>query len=310
MDCDYRPMNISALMDQALELYKVTFKSQIAFSLFIGIISFIILMPMAFGMFLVLGQLMDLFIIGSTGMLTSSLEAMLIIIVFIISIIPVYRGWMYLLDSGYILISKQAFYNESASIPFKEIFKVFLRVMSVAMAHMILFIPWLIIIGFIVYPLLYVGVYFSFEVLVLIALVYSLFYLPYSNLLALSVPVAIFEDRFFFSAVVRSFKLIKGDFWKILSARLLWMFIAFLFSYSIQSLLGVLVIVAFGNVDSAFITGFGFMQVYVFVIAAVLTAPMSGILTALIYFNQRIKIEGLDIEIGIGFLTREYEDLS
>ena len=46
------------------------------------------------------------------------------------------------------------------------------------------------------------------------------------------------------------------------------------------------------------------LQVYVSAFVSFLTAPMEGILVALIYFNQKIKKDGLDIEIGLERLTR------
>lgn len=309
MHPDFLPMNAATLMDRVFDLYKNTFKIQIAFSLIIGIISSALMMIL--GILMVLGMVI-------VAELTGDIDIVVIIIIILLGILPLALSWMYLSASGHILISKQAFYGEPVELPLRDAVRAFGRVISAAVAYILLSAPWLILLAFIIFSTYtgYGGV-FNFLymvhplVLLLIGLAYSVLYVIYSNLFALSVPVAIFERRIFFATVTRSFQLIKGDFWRILGLRLLWMFLVFLFSYSAQGLamavFGIAVAIE-GN-----IAGFGAFwaadalmsaQLFVSLLVGVLVGPMEGIMTALIYFNQKIKKDGLDIEIGISRLKR------
>jgi hypothetical protein len=216
------------------------------------------------------------------------------------------------------LLSKQAFSGEPVELPLGDTFAAFLRIMSVAFAQLILSAPWFIIFAFIIYSAAagYGSILnFFFEIhpltITLAGLAYALLYIIYSNIFALSIPAALFEKRLFFSAVVRSFQLLKGDFWRILGLRALWLFVVYIFTYSAQGL--VMAMVGFMASAAGNVADIGLLwvatsdtQLFVSLIVTVLMAPMEGIMTALIYFNQKIKKDGLDIEIGLDRLSRGY----
>jgi hypothetical protein len=119
----------------------------------------------------------------------------------------------------------------------------------------------------------------------------------YSNIYALSIPVAVFEKRSFFSAVIRSWLLLKGEFWKILGLRILWVVVIYIFMYAAQGLW--LTVSGIFYISPAFeYMGMMTSTVMVFLISF-LVGPLEGIFPAVIYFNQRIKKEGMDIELCI-----------
>ena len=312
MHPDLLPMNAAALMDRVFDLYKATFKTQIAFSLIIGTISILFM--------IILGIIMAVAIQGALGVTgAGSIDDRVIlisVIAILIGVLPLYIGWLYLSASGHILISKQAFYGEPIELPFIETLRAFLRIMSAAIAQALLSAPWLIPLGLLIYFAdAQDGFYYVIlaglhpALIVLFLLLYVILYFIYSNTFALSIPVAIFEKRLFISTILRSFVLLKGDFWRILGLRLLWAFLISLFSFSLQGmiLMIVAVLAAFsGNVLDFEATWYATMTIrfYAPLFAGVLVGPMEGIMTALIYFNQKIKKDGLDIEIGLSRLTR------
>lgn len=310
MLAEYLPMNAAALMDRVFDLYKATFKTQIAFSLIIGIISFALL--------LALGMMM-IFSVGIAAGLTGEINEqniLIIVLIALIGILPLYIGWLYLSSSGHILISKQAFYGEPIGLPFVDAIKVFFRVISAGAAQLILSSPWLAILGFLIYSaasgyddILEFLIDIHPVTLIVGGFVYVALYVVYSNIFALSVPVAIFEKRLFFTTITRSMQLLKGDFMRVLGLRLLWAVLIYLFSYSAQSLVVLLVaaLTAFAGhvIDLGYIwIATGPLQFYVSLFITILVGPMEGIMTALIYFNQKIKKDGLDIEIGLSRLSR------
>jgi len=310
---NYLPMNAAALMDRVFDLYKATFKMQIAFSLIIGIISFILMMILGIAMVVV--TIGAIGITAGVGGVADEYAAVLMAVTLVLlGMLPLYMAWIYLSASGHILISKQAFYGEVPRLPFRELFSAFLRIMSAGLAQIILSLPWVAVIGVMIYFAV-AGYGDAFEfifmippwVLVVGSIIYALLYIVYSNIFALSIPAALFEGRVFFGSIVRSLQLMRGDFWRILGLRLLWALLVFLFSYSAQGLVvgvvGILAhsagtVLAFAELWAAT----GILQFYASLAVSILVGPMEGIMTALIYFNQRIKKDGLDIEIGLSQL--------
>lgn len=309
---DYGVMNAAALMDRVFELYRDTFKTQIAFSLIIGIISFIMMIALGVALALVVG-----IAVGIGGNFDEQFILVAVLLV-LAGILPLYMGWMYLSSSGHILLSKQAFYGEPIELPFRDVFAAFLRIMSAGVAQILLSVPWILLLVFVIYSTAagYVDFFQFFAmmhplVLILAGFAYAVLYVIYSNVFALSIPVAIFEGRYFLSTVRRSFQLIRGDFWRVLGIRMLWAFLVFLFSYSAQGLIVFVVgMIAFSGgavVDLGDLwLATGALQFYISLFVGILIGPMEGIMTALIYFNQKIKKDGLDIEIGLNRLGRGY----
>jgi len=317
MHRDYLPMNAAALMDRVFDLYKATFKVQIAFSIAIGIISIMLIMVLGVALAFVVGAIVTSAAATTVyGFYDYESLILSIVIIMLVLLLPLYLVWIFLSSSGHIIISKQAFYREHIAFPIEETLSAFFRVMSAALVQVILSLPWLLLLGLVIFFAAsgFVDIY-DFLVaippltIVLASLIFLLLYVVYSNIFALSVPVAIFEKRLFFTTITRSVQLLKGNFWKVLGIRLLWAFLVFLISYSAQSLM-IIILAAIaalaGNViefaELWFATSS--LQIYVSLIVGVLVGPMEGIMTALIYFNQKIKKDGLDIEIGLHRLSR------
>ncbi|MCL2016054.1 MAG: hypothetical protein FWG68_07410 [Defluviitaleaceae bacterium] len=310
MKLEYLPMNAAALMDRVFDLYKATFKIQIAFSVILGIISFVLL----FGVITIFAVTLASAMIGMGDVDDNTI--FVIVIVFGAVILPLIVAWTYFSSSGHILIAKQAFYKEIPQLPFAATFQALGRVITVALAHLILSLPWLIILGLLIYSFTtgFDVLFFITEeplLFFLFTLIYAVVYVIYSNIFALSVPVAIFDKRLFFASVKESWRLIKGDFWRILGIRLLWLVLVQLLSFSAQGLFSTIILLVTAFAESAVdISGIWVMVVagqlpfWISTIITLLVAPMEGIMTATIYFNQKIKKDALDISIGLELLSR------
>lgn len=301
---EYNPMNAAELMDGVFDVYKRSFVKQLAFSALVGVISFILMVVLGFiAAMAVILPMIDAPDDAFVGMIVSILAAML----------PVYWIWTATADAGHILLSKQAFYRQPVRVPVKKLPGIVLRVLTASLAQMLLSIPWLVLIGLSVYALSRssgynmsdmssVMIFLSSYGWVVITIIAAFVYVVYSNVFALAVPVAVFEHRFFWGTITRSWQLVKGEFWKILGVRILWSVVVYLFSYSAQGVWAVIqaVLVAGAAESPMLVTTIGtLLQSFVTLLIGFIMGPLGGILTALIYFNQRIKKEGLDIEIGL-----------
>jgi hypothetical protein len=129
----------------------------------------------------------------------------------------------------------------------------------------------------------------------------------FTNIFSLSVAVAVFERRYFFGTIARSWELVKPEFWRILGVRTIWIFVTSAISISSSgvfslammawTLLSDFMPIGVGIIGSLFL-----MLITNFIgpaVIALITMPLDGILQALIYFNRRIKSEGLDLEIRL-----------
>jgi hypothetical protein len=232
-----------------------------------------------------------------------------IVIVIAAVIIPLVLLWTAAAESGHILLSKQAFCGQQVKLLVRHLPKAVLRVISASLTQIVLTLPFLVLFGFCIFYLLEPGLtsgiftFLNFPVFVWIIIVAAglVAYIIFSNIFFLAIPAAVFEKRFFFGTVIRSWQLIKGEFWKILGLRVLWLVIVALVSYSAQGIWGILsgvfdlapFLISAGNVISS----------VAYMLIAFVTGPLGGIFSALIYFNQRIKKEGYGIELGIERLS-------
>ncbi|MCL1988471.1 MAG: hypothetical protein FWG64_10970 [Firmicutes bacterium] len=314
MKLDYLPMNAAALMDKVFEMYKATFKIQIAFSIIVGIVSAVL----AFVLVIIFaGSIFATGAFEAPG--SDDTAAVIIAFMFLALMLPLILAWAYFSATGHIIITKQAFYKEVPYLPFWVTFKAFGRVITAVLAQIILSLPWIAIIVGIVFVLTndVQNLYFLLmveqpELLLIFIVVYSLLYVVYSNIFALAVPIAIFDGNLFFSSIKESFRLIKENFWRILGIRILWLIMIQLISYSAQGF--VLTVTALitailgtaADVEGVLmaVSATTSAQFYLSLIIGVLVGPLDGIMTAAIYFNQKIKKDGLDISVRLNLLSR------
>ncbi|MCL1842267.1 MAG: hypothetical protein FWF79_00460 [Defluviitaleaceae bacterium] len=306
MNREHFPMNAAELMDNVVVILKKSFWMQIAYAGIVYMLAFV-------GVFVVLMLFAAVFMVSVATAGYPGSYAM--IIVAGLAILPLFMIWQAFSSAGHILLSRQAFYGFKVSISHMGIFKVLFRVISSVIAQIILFIPFVIVsIG----AVIFMGMLFEnmgtvmgqLPVIIFILAIFSLLlfgFLIYSNIFALSIAVAAFERRYFFDTITRSFQLIKSDFWRVLGVRSIWYIIVLGFSFSAQGVFSLLTVgwgFLAGSVPSGLLILVGvFISIFAGfvgpIIVSLVVAPLDGIMQSLIYFNQRMKTEGFDLELRI-----------
>lgn len=123
---------------------------------------------------------------------------------------------------------------------------------------------------------------------------------------SLSSPALMLERQGVLKSMARSVKLVRGSWWRILGIQLLTMILVYIVSSIIQVPFMVVGILAGGDGLSALASGdqagLGWTYLIVIGIGAVIgstiTFPINAGVTALLYMDQRIRREALDIELA------------
>ena len=306
-------MNMAGVFDRVMDVYAKSFGKQMAFSAIAGILSSIVF-SMA-GAILAALIFLILFVTassGGTGWFSGILSVGIAIVFFSL--------WFALFNAGAVLLSKTAFYGDKIKLPINELPKAMLRVCTAFLAQILVFIPVVLGAGFLYSRVVSrvlgnlnnnytVSIIITFFIIALIALV---IYLMLENIFAVTMAVAAFEGRWFFGAVVRSWELIKYDFWKVLITRFLWFIAICCMFYAAYGVLFLFMMLNYWLMDTFgawAINTLEILAISIFsitsVIIAFLALPLNGILQSVIYYNQRIKHEGLDIEVMIEKAERE-----
>ena len=308
------PMNVAQMMDRAVEAYRRSFWRQLAYAAVVGVVFFVVM--------IIVGIVVAVVLIAGTfdG---DNIAGMLVIILAVF--LPLILLWMGISSAGHILFTRQALIGHLVYLPKLKIHLLAFRALSAIIAQAIVFLP---IAVFLIY-LFWTSIVFFIDAffltdfsamgLLLIMLVSSLIaiaFLLIENMFALSVTVAMFERRLFFGALLRSWELVRDDFFKIFATRVLWYLVGVGFALAAQGLLflfGMLMGFLVGAVHPALsilLIPVGFIAMIFPIFVSFAQMPMDGIMRAVIYFNQRIKKEGLDIELKLHMMwqRQRYND--
>ena len=308
MNNELYPMNTAELMDRAVHVYKKSFGKQLAFAAIFGVISylasiFLLIILIAFGATFAVFATAPLFdtTVGGGAVLGMILLGLAIIL-------PFAFLWYAVSSAGHIVIAGPAFFGYSAKIPVGQLPRIACRIFGALIAQAIASLPF---VGLVV-----LGAWSGFAgfmmynapwILVLLSLILVVAFLVYLNVFSLAVAVAVFERKTFFNALGRSWQLIRGEFWKVAGTRLIWTLVVIVIGMSLSgglALVNVLVTLLVTTLDlgmaGIMIATITSMIVGLLSIAtAFLVAPLSGVFYTTLYFNQRIKKEGFDIEVRL-----------
>jgi len=305
---DFSPMNAAEMLDRVFDVYKKSFWKQMGYAAIVGMVSSSAMAFFIWGFaMLIMGVTFSaVFFFGG------NLAVGIMVLVSALVILPFIFLWMGAVSTGSILLSRQAFLGYKIKLPTYRLINVIGRSASAAAAQFIVMVPYIAVVGGFLYVFFrfapYVDVvwmmrvYYVFSALLILAALVGLFI--YTHIFSLAVAVAVNERVLFFNAIRRSITLVKPDFWRLLGVRTIWVFIIGAISLSTQGVVSMvpILIEAFIGGTHALMPLTLFLQVVVMLFSVILTfalMPLDGILVAMIYFNQRIKYEGLDIEIGI-----------
>ena len=301
---EYGRMNTAELLDTVFELYKKTFWRQMVRAMIFGIPAYIALIAVSiFGAVLLNA--------AGSGKIFGGFAAILIVFVLLILI------WDALSFGGNISLTKQAFYGKKVSLDvmFSDIRKNFIKMFSAVAAIFLLAFPPLAIAA-LFFSRVFRSVNFSsfpdISLTMFIAAAAVVVFIAYAatavfdTLVSSAAASAAAEKKYFFSAVARSVRLIRGDFLTVCGTFMLWRLILGLLNYSVTAV--------YFLATGSFAAGVNFFAEFnargaltdlignnfYFLLISLILSPLGGILKTVIYFNQRIKKEGFDIEIELG----------
>jgi len=313
MNTKYYPMNSAEVLDQVLDLYKKSFLKQVGISVIFSIIFSVVLY-----IFIIVGAIgamsMAFGAVAQGALAPGGFVAISVFILLFFLAISMYSA---LLSTGNALITKKTFLGEPCDLGkvLGETFKKIWIATSAVIANMVALLPLIIVLGVFIFlyaimlggfidagmnvmPIVILSI---FLILVVIA-----FFILYSTITMLSVSVAIFEGRWFFSALMRGFSLAQPDFLKLMGIVAVWFIVTYALSYSISTLfdVGSFLAMSFLPADTAVIVSMIAWAVGIIIslVTSVLLAPLSGIFYTTVYMNQRFKHEGLDIELNLNAL--------
>ncbi|MCL2372792.1 MAG: hypothetical protein FWC78_05260 [Defluviitaleaceae bacterium] len=300
-------MNTAEVLDCAVDVYKRSFWKQIAFSAVISVISF-------FGAgFLAILVVVGVAVVATVGVINPD-GAGFVAVVFA-GVVVFTLLWQWLISIGHIIMAKSTFFGEGRSFLVENFVKAIPRVVSVLVAQALVLLPYVIVCFYVVWEMALfldrAGFYAAssvvlFGVLIfVVALIFLFGFFVLVHMMGLAVAVSVFEKRLFFGAIGRALQLISGRFWLIFAARVVWGLITFVVGYSVMAIVffAIFVVTYLGDSSSVvFVVASGLITVLMYLmlmVTSLVAMPMEGIFNAIIYFNQRIKNEGLDIELEL-----------
>ena len=291
------PMGMSEIYDRSIHLYKQSFASHMAYSAIIAGIAMAgnIFVFMFMGMFFAFTSLL-----GAAALVFISALIATAGVAVVISI----------LSAGPMIISRQAFYGHRQVSLMRYLPAAIGRVSLTVVAIIIMCLPFGLAAYFVVVNYSNINIISPWLTFILFCILLIAFII-YINIFSLSIAVSVFERSMFFSSIVRSLKLLRGSFWKILFARIMWIITTFLLTYVLQSVfyIAIALIAEFSGINETTGIVLGLIAVAAMGISSLAAyfvfIPLDGTFHALLYLNQRLKNEGLDIEIKLERLTHD-----
>ena len=299
------PMNVAQMMDRAVEAYKRSFWKQLAYAAVVAVVFFVA----AFIVGIVVVAVLLAGVLGGDDIVG-------VLVVLIAVFLPLMLLWMGVSSAGHILFTRQALVGHLVQLPKLKILPLAFRALTAIIAQVLVFMPIAVFLIYLFWTsiVFFVDAFFlagfnamamGFVLILAVSTLVAVVFLLVENMFALAVTVAMFERRLFFGSLFRSWELVRDDYFKIFATRVLWYLVGVGFALAAQGLMflfwtfmGVLV----GTAHPAFsvlMVPIGMFSTIFPIFVSFAQMPMDGIMRAVIYFNQRIKKEGLDIEFKL-----------
>lgn len=312
------PMNAAELMDRAVHVYKKSFGKQLAFSAIFGVITYVASVILSFIFLFVIGALAGFAFFSAfspifgTSVVHTGGAILATMLLLLIVVMPFVFLWYAISSAGHCVISGPVFFGFKSRLPLKQLPRMVGRIFSALIAQALASLPF---IG--VAVLFVISGIFEFLIarapwfFALINFVFLVLLMIYLNVFSLSISVAVFEKKTFFNTLIRSWELIRGEFWKIAGMRLVWVLsvvVIYIALYGVLALITILVSFIITTLDmsvaGAAIIGITYLiAMFASIAITFIIMPLDGVFAATLYFNQRIKKEGLDIEARLGKLS-------
>jgi hypothetical protein len=312
-------MSLTEIMDKSIEVLRKYIKTIVTFNLAYGALSLI----GVFG-FVIVGGILTAIALG--------LKLSIVVIVIIFSILGIALFTLIrTFNIGLIKISSQEFLDEkiyaseAVGISFNKIFKV----LGVILVEALLFLPVLAvfaIIGYLIYnrfqeSMIFLGMYDKSEIgliilIVIIILLGILSVIAYVTIFSFSFHAIAIENKGVFSALKRSYTLVKGNYFKILGCTILFTLTIYAITNSLQSFIGMLSSIIylglkFLNAQQDLLSFatmvYSFSRGPISILSWLVISPLGTIMMTYLYYNQRFEKEGYDISLKLSRILKEEE---
>ncbi|WP_352419006.1 glycerophosphoryl diester phosphodiesterase membrane domain-containing protein [Proteiniborus sp.] len=307
----YRVMSIAQMLDKAIYLHKKTIGTSALYLFVMSILIAVVGIIFSFIIILPFSVLMTRNIFLGYGTFESGYSMSILMLTLII--VALFYSLESIKQSGIITIGSKEFLGNKVDISdaIMSAFKNILRVLSVIIAGVILFLPVFLVYGWIIISILSdyrYGLSLSNPGIILVSIIFMIAFIYFLTIHAFSIQVAILEKNYFFKALKRSRALVKGRFWKIfgcfISSSLTLAFIN-ISIYAIFALIGGIIYAVLGssNIQSEVMATLlmigNIVRIPLQMLVSYFVSPISGIFATILYYNTRFKKEGYDIELNI-----------
>ncbi|MDR3239783.1 MAG: hypothetical protein LBT44_06815 [Clostridiales bacterium] len=313
-------LNAAELLDRVFELYKESFWQQLGITLSVNVIASAVFMAVLFtASFLAALYIPSITSFSGNGFSAEMAPLFLALILLAAFLLFFIALWTVFYQSAGMIVIRQVFYHQKPDLglALKGAFRSLPRLATLVAAGFIISIPFFGLIGASVYAwarffisggwletaetiLLSPTYLFVFSAFLIFAALVSLIVYNYFTL---AIPVTLFNRKYFFSAFVNSTRLIKGRFWKIAGIRVVFAGVIY---YITNGLTLLFYLLAWMFPSAVYLAASAsILQITLSMALSTLTAPLGSILTALLYFNQKVEKEGLDIDYGLALAEQQ-----
>jgi len=312
-------MSLTEIMDGSIEILKKYIKTIVTFNLAYGALSFM----GVFG-FIIIGGILTGIALGL------NLSPVLIGIVFFILSLGIFT-YIMCFKIGLIKISSQEFLEERvyASEAIGDSFKKIFKVLGVLFIEALIFLPVagvFAFIGYLIYgklqqSMVLYGMYDKSEtgliiLIIVVVLLAIISVLAYATIFSFSFHVMAIENKGVVASLKRSYRLVKGDYLKILGCTILFSLTIYAITYSLQSFLGIVasiiyIILKFLNVQQNLLNfatmAYSFSRWPISILSWLVISPLGTIMITQLYYSQRFKKEGYDITLKLNKIQKREE---
>jgi len=305
-------MSISEILDKAFDIHKKNIGTSALYMFVLSIISIVVGL-----IFVFVGMVPLTMMMGSISMLgygVTDVQVFIWIAVMFVVFGVVFYSLELIRQSGIIIIGSNGFLKRKTDVgeAMEGMFRNIPRMLSVMLAGTLLFIPLVIIFGGVMiafirnYEITYstaslVGILVS-------GLILFVWFTYFMTVHIYSAHAAIIEKLTFFKALKRSRELVKNNFWKTLGIYILFALVVGAVSFSIYTIFGIIagviyLILSSSGINQNLMTMLlmlgNILRIPMQIIVTLFVGPLTGIFITILYYNQRFKKNGYDIELNL-----------
>lgn len=314
-------MNVNEVMDKSIDVLKKNMKSIVLFSLGYGLIT--------------LGVVIVLVIIGGISIAVFSnitSTSGLVVAYTILSLMGIFLFTFYISsNAGIIKISSQEFLKEqvAAHDAIRASLKSIPKMFCIVFLAILMFLPVAGALGAFIYflakqikdSMLLFGIYGIREIvliilpiILLIAAVFCI--VAFFTWFCFVIQAATIEKTGVIGSIKRSFVLVKSNFWRMFWCVVLFNLTVFAFTSSIDSFLALITTIFFWiekflNINQDFMTYmttiFTLLRWPLSILYWLVITPVGTIMLCILYFNQRFKKEGYDLQLRLMEIQKNQE---